>query len=109
MEDSHPNPGVNSSESISEEYMSPFLPELYNDTFINSLHSDEHFLEHNVIPKDSESHEVHTATNPPSLEFDQMNRTNPSDNGTFDSQTVAPEKNINLITEVSSTTISSGM
>lgn len=92
------------SDHVHDEYMSPFLPDLDNDTFINSLHNDEHFVDHNIVIKDQEGHET---TKPPSLEFDQLNHTNPYDNNTFDSLGVIPLTANNVTENSVTTTISS--
>lgn len=71
-----------------EEYMSPFLPELDNDTF---LHPEHHLIEHNFVPDEhDESSENISTLKPPNLEFDQVNHTNPFDNYTADSFNVIP-------------------
>ncbi|XP_057671957.1 uncharacterized protein LOC130903730 isoform X2 [Diorhabda carinulata] len=55
---------MDNSEQNHDEYMSPFLPEFDNDTFVNSLHSEEHFAEHenhdNVSTIKSPSEETST-------------------------------------------------
>lgn len=67
--------------------MSPFLPELVNDTF---LHPEHHLIEQNFVPNDQDSSENVSTTKPPSLEFDQLNHTNPFDNYTSDAFGVIP-------------------
>ncbi|CAH1187528.1 unnamed protein product [Phyllotreta striolata] len=58
-----------------EDYMSPFLPEIDNDTFVNSLGPEDH------------SHDNATSIKPPTLEFDQINRTNPFDTSNVEDST----------------------
>lgn len=70
-----------------EEHMSPFLPELENDTF---LHLDHHLIDHNLVPNDQESNENISTIKPPSLEFDQLNHTNPFDNNTSQAFGIIP-------------------
>lgn len=67
-----------------EEYMSPFLPELDNDTFL----PEHHLIEHNLVP--NEQDENVPSTKPPNLEFDQLNHTNPFDNFTSEALGVIP-------------------
>ncbi|KAL1491148.1 hypothetical protein ABEB36_011789 [Hypothenemus hampei] len=56
-----------------EHNISPFLPEIENDTLVNILHSDEHFVDHN---QDADQNETKA---PPTLINDQLNHTNPFD------------------------------
>lgn len=70
-----------------EEHMSPFLPELDNDTF---LHPEHHLIDHILVPNDQESNDSISTIKPPSLEFDQLNHTNPFDNYTTDALGVIP-------------------
>ncbi|KAI4465880.1 low-density lipoprotein receptor-related [Holotrichia oblita] len=62
------------------EQMSPFLPEIENDTLIHILRSD---VDHHgaIYHKDDTLHETENAmpTHPPRLDNDQMNTTNPED------------------------------
>lgn len=71
-----------------EEYiMSPFLPELDNETF---FYPEHHLIEHNLVPNEQDSSENISATKLPSLEFDQLNHTNPFDNFTSETLAVIP-------------------
>ncbi|CAH1105660.1 unnamed protein product [Psylliodes chrysocephalus] len=77
---------MESEPMVHDEHMSPFLPDIDNDTFVNSLHSEEHLTDHNFEIHENTSVPVPVpVTKPPSLEFDQINRTNPFDNFTSDS------------------------
>lgn len=64
MTDHYIDDVMDNSEQSHDEYMSPFLPEFDNDTFVNSLHSEEHFAEHenhdNVSTIKSPSQETST-------------------------------------------------
>lgn len=56
------------------ENMSPFLPEIENDTLINILHSDlNHYPDHVFV------HNEENTTKPPRLDNDEKNTTNPQD------------------------------
>lgn len=69
-----------------EESMSPFLPEFENDTLLNDIA----LYGHHVHEQDT-SENIST-TKPPTLEFDQLNHTNPHDNDTADAFGVIPLK-----------------
>uniref|UniRef100_A0A6P7H7L2 Uncharacterized protein LOC114345298 n=1 Tax=Diabrotica virgifera virgifera TaxID=50390 RepID=A0A6P7H7L2_DIAVI len=70
----HFSDSVESSEPGHDEYMNPFLPELDNDTFVNSLHSEEHFVDHDnhdnvsTIKPSSGEHRNETSTPAPADE-----------------------------------------
>lgn len=66
--------------------MSPFLPELVNETFLHP----HHLIEQNYVVNDQDSSENVSTIRPPSLEFDQLNHTNPLDNYTTDAFAVVP-------------------
>lgn len=81
------------------ENMSPFLPEIENDTFVNTLHSDEHFVDHH-----DPTNVVHE-TEPPRLDNDQLNKTNPQDpNPTDTILSVVPLGQENEVTSSPATT-----
>ncbi|RZC34106.1 Trypsin, Ehrlichia rpt, Ldl recept a, SEA and/or FXa inhibition domain containing protein [Asbolus verrucosus] len=73
---------VESTENTSAmDNMSPFLPEIDNDTFVNKLHLGEHIIP--PIQNDTHEDEV-VETSPPRLDNDQMNYTNPQDSNPVD-------------------------
>ncbi|XP_031344981.1 uncharacterized protein LOC116172030 isoform X2 [Photinus pyralis] len=58
--------------------MSPFLPDIENDTLINNLHSDvDGFTEPSYHVKETEMYM--SSENPPRMDKDEMNETNPRD------------------------------
>lgn len=64
--------------SNSFDNMSPFLPEIENDTLINILHSDvNHYPDHVIMHNETSSDEM--TTKPPRLDNDEKNVTNPQD------------------------------
>ncbi|KAH0822126.1 hypothetical protein GEV33_000665 [Tenebrio molitor] len=68
---------VESTENTSAmDNMSPFLPEIDNDTFVNKLHLGEHIIPQ--MQNDTHDDEV-VEMSPPRLDNDQMNVTNPRD------------------------------
>ncbi|EFA04636.2 serine protease P146 [Tribolium castaneum] len=70
---------VESTENTSAmDNMSPFLPEIDNDTFVNKLHLGEHVIPH--IQNETQEDE----TLDPRLDNDQMNVTNPQENNQND-------------------------
>lgn len=84
----HTADSMDNMEHHHEEYMNPFLPDLDNDTV---WHPEHHLVDHNLVPTDQDSSE-NVSTFKPSLEFDQLNHTNPLDNVTSDEFRVIPLK-----------------
>ncbi|XP_044268825.1 uncharacterized protein LOC123014006 isoform X2 [Tribolium madens] len=74
---------VESTENTSAmDNMSPFLPEIDNDTFVNKLHLGEHVIPH--IQNETQEDETIEVLQNPRLDNDQMNVTNPQENNQND-------------------------